>query len=67
MTRPNLEHLRVVAQQAQHAQRGPMADRAARLWPDSPRNQREWLRAVALVRKTSRGWVADCRQPDAAA
>jgi len=64
MTRPNTDHLRIVAQPAL---RHPMAERAARLWPDSPRNQREWLRAVALVRKTRRGWLADCRTPDAAA
>jgi hypothetical protein len=33
--------------------------RAARLWPHSPRNQAEWLRAVHTVRATARGWVAD--------
>ena len=37
----------------------PLAARAARLWPDSPRNQAEWLRAVAVVRKTSGGWLLD--------
>ena len=35
--------------------------RAARLWPDSPRNQREWLRAVAVVRRTSQGWLLERR------
>lgn len=34
--------------------------RAARLWPDSEVNQQKWLRAVALVRSTSRGWLLDC-------
>lgn len=33
--------------------------RAIRLWPDNKVMQREWLRAVALVRSTKRGWVAD--------
>lgn len=37
----------------------PLAARAARLWPESPRNQAEWLRAVAVVRKTSGGWLLD--------
>jgi hypothetical protein len=39
----------------------PMAARAARLWPDSEYNRNEWLRAVRLVRSTSKGWVADAR------
>jgi hypothetical protein len=33
--------------------------RAVRLYPDSPYLQREWLRAVAVVRSTSRGWHLD--------
>lgn len=33
--------------------------RAARLYPDSPYLQAEWLRAVRLVRSTSRGWLLD--------
>lgn len=37
----------------------PMVQRAARLWPDSPTNQREWLRAVGVVRRTRRGWLLD--------
>ena len=37
----------------------PLLSRAQRLWPDSERNQREWLRAVSIVRKTSRGWRLD--------
>lgn len=43
--------------------RDAMSDRAARLWPDSPRNAREWLRAVAVVRSTRSGWLLDPRQP----
>lgn len=37
----------------------PLHARAARLWPDSKHNQAEWLRAVGVVRGTTRGWVAD--------
>lgn len=37
----------------------PMLQRAQRLWPDSERNQREWLRAVRVVRATGRGWLLD--------
>lgn len=37
----------------------PLLARAQRLWPDDDRNQREWLRAVRLVRTTSRGWLLD--------
>ncbi len=37
----------------------PMLQRAQRLWPDSERNQREWLRAVRVVRATARGWLLD--------
>jgi len=33
--------------------------RAARLWPNNEYLQREWLRAVQLVRATNRGWVAE--------
>jgi hypothetical protein len=36
-----------------------MLQRAQRLWPDSERNQREWLRAVRVVRATARGWLLD--------
>lgn len=41
------------------AKRDPLAERAARLWPDSERNQREWVRAVTVVRRTRRGWLLD--------
>lgn len=37
----------------------PLQQRAERLWPDSPRNQAEWLRAVDVVRSTRRGWELD--------
>ena len=33
--------------------------RAARNFPDSPTLQHLWLKAVALVRSTSRGWLLD--------
>ncbi len=56
-------HLQVVAPQARH----PMAQRAARLWPESPALQREWLRAVSVVRCTRRGWLLDQPQPKGAA
>jgi hypothetical protein len=41
----------------------PLALRAARLWPDSPALQAEWMRAVRVVRSTSRGWLLDRRVP----
>lgn len=36
---------------------------SAKLWPDSTKLRAEWLRAVAVVRSTTRGWVRDmqCR------
>lgn len=34
---------------------------ARRLWPSDKRNQREWLRAVAVVRQTSGGWKSEQR------
>lgn len=36
-----------------------MEARARRLWPHSEYNQREWLRAVSVVRSTSAGWHLD--------
>jgi len=41
----------------------PLHERAALAFPDSEYLQTEWIRAVALVRQTKRGWVADLRQP----
>jgi Arc/MetJ-type ribon-helix-helix transcriptional regulator len=35
--------------------------RAIRLWPNNETMQREWLRAVGVVRSTSRGWLLDRR------
>lgn len=58
MTRP-ADHLRIVAHQ-HHAD--PLVMRAARLWPENPYLQLRWLRAVAMVRKTRRGWVLDRHQ-----
>lgn len=43
--------------------RDPMAERAAALWPHSTELQRRWLRAVAMVRRTLRGWLLDHHQP----
>jgi hypothetical protein len=37
----------------------PKTDRAARLFPESEYLQREWRRAVAVVRKTRRGYLLD--------
>lgn len=42
--------------------RRPAADlaaHAARLYPDSPFLQAEWMRAVQTVRTTTRGWLLD--------
>ncbi len=36
-----------------------LAQRAELLWPDSEALQREWLRAVGVVRRTRRGWLMD--------
>jgi hypothetical protein len=43
----------------QAPQRDPLAERAAALWPHSTELQRRWLRAVAMVRQTRRGWLLD--------
>lgn len=40
-------------------QRDELQQRAARLWPDSDYLQREWLRAIAVVRRSSSGWLLD--------
>lgn len=32
---------------------------AARLYPHNPALQAEWLRAMTVVRSTTRGWVLD--------
>lgn len=41
----------------------PLTTRAARLYPDAPYLQREWLRAIAVVRATSAGWLLDRAVP----
>ncbi len=33
--------------------------RAERNYPDNPRLQAEWIRAVGVVRETTGGWVMD--------
>lgn len=42
-----------------------LAAMAMRLYPTSEYLRDEWLRAVALVRTTTKGWVydIDCRAP----
>ena len=37
----------------------PLLARAQRNYPDNDYLQREWLRAVRLVRRTTRGWRLD--------
>lgn len=37
----------------------PLAERAALLYPHSEPLQREWLRAVQVVRATRRGWLLE--------
>lgn len=36
---------------------------AARFFPESDYLRREWLRAVAVVRSTQKGWVCDRKVP----
>lgn len=56
----------VPATPEQRAAHDALAQRAARLWPDQldygARNRTEWLRAVAIVRATPRGWILDRQQ-----
>lgn len=40
-----------------------LTPQAERLWPHCPYLQREWIRAVAVVRSTKAGWVVDRRVP----
>ena len=37
----------------------PLMARAESAYPDNERLQREWLRAVGVVRRTTRGWRLD--------
>ncbi len=39
----------------------PLLATAKRLWPDNEHNQREWLRAVSVVRCTRTGWPLEHR------
>lgn len=41
------------------ARAAKLAARAAELFPDNPGLQREWLRAVSVVRSTRAGWILD--------
>lgn len=36
-----------------------LKSKASSLWKDNPYLQREWLRAVGIVRQTSRGYLLD--------
>lgn len=54
-SRPN--HLHPVLQHA--APQQSMTARAARLYPENQYLQREWLRAIGVVRCTRRGWLLD--------
>lgn len=47
--------------QAVPAKPNPLQAKAEKLWPDSPRNQAEWLRAVQVVRMSRAGWLLDRR------
>lgn len=42
-----------------HEARTAAEQRAASLWPHQPALQAKWLRAVEIVRSTSRGWRLD--------
>lgn len=41
--------------------REELIEAAQRLWPNDPRQQARWLRAVRLVRRTKSGWIAERR------
>jgi hypothetical protein len=62
--RPRLGIVGITPEQA--AARLALAERALRLWPErldfAERNRAEWLRAVAVVRGTARGWMLDRQQ-----
>lgn len=36
---------------------------AWRLWPDNAYLREEWMRAIAIVRQTRRGWLLDLPHP----
>lgn len=48
-----------IASAAPEAPPKPLAAQAARLYPQSEALQREWMRAVTVVRRTRRGWLLD--------
>lgn len=50
-------HLRLMAPTP--SVRSPLAERAARLYPCDDYLQREWIRAVRVVRATTNGWQLD--------
>lgn len=51
--------LRLLTTRQERAQREHLAQSAARLWPDAPELQLAWMRAVAVVRATKRGWLLE--------
>lgn len=48
---------------ALHEIRHPLRRRAELLYPASHYLQTEWMRAIAVVRATRRGWLLDKPQP----
>ena len=53
--------LRLLTTRPERQRRESLAQQAARLWPGDPAMQLRWLRGVALVRSTRRGWILDAR------
>lgn len=56
MTATTRRHLTVAASEPRG---NPMLDRAKRLYPDNVTLQREWIRAVSVVRRTRKGWLLE--------
>jgi hypothetical protein len=40
-----------------------LEQRARELWPESPELQRQWQRAMRLVRTTAHGWLLEVPRP----
>ena len=40
-----------------------LCERAQALWPDDAARQVQWLRAIAMLRTTTRGWLLDAHIP----
>ena len=52
-------HLRLAMKPQARTPLSELVERATRLYPDSEYLQREWLRAVRVVRATTNGWQLD--------